>query len=464
MLEPQLNAAHEERVDRRWWWMSVVAWAGFVAIGSWYPFDFHSATLAGAWSEWWNSGDWGDLSKTDLAVNLLLSIPFGFFGTLAMQPSRPSAEQKPSRFKAAHSGIGRLLSAVVVVVAVAGWGVLVELGQHWLGGRVVSRADSAAQAFGGAIGAAGACWGGAWVSSRVASVAGRQTRRSRFGALLDLYVAGYVVWMWMPFIPAISPSELAARWRSGEFGLTIFSDWQSQPLQVLYSLGVSAATACPLGLWLAARLNGPANRLQRATAAALAALVVVLLEISQFFIETRTTALDDAVGSAVGAAAAAWTSNWLLRGVPIVRAQSFGAAPLLAVGTLLYAMLYVLEAWAPFDFVDSSQALRNRLEELGPHALVGLLDGNNWTHLSSLMRLLFWSAPLGALAVLTAASCRANWFGWGVATVVCSGVCLVAEAGQIMSLTRYPSLPDLVTRLIGCLAGAWLCLRIYRRW
>ncbi len=150
--------------------------------------------------------------------------------------------QTRTEARAAHSGIDRLLNAVGVVVAVAPWHVLVELGQRLLRGRAVSYADLAARALGGALSAAGTYLVGTWVIGRVFIVVRCHVRPSRLGALLDLYVADYVVWMLLPFIPAISPSEIAVKSKSRAVQLAIFSDHQSQPLQVAYPLAVSAAT------------------------------------------------------------------------------------------------------------------------------------------------------------------------------------------------------------------------------
>lgn len=455
------SEATDDMIDRRWWLLIAMGWAAFMLLGSWYPFHYRAGMLRDAWSAWSSGGALQSQATTDLAVNVLLGIPLAFFGTLALLSPHDravSAAKDASRSRRLPRGgdLGWSFAyglAVVglVVVCVSVWALLGELGQHWFGYRVPSRADTLAQSLGGMLGAVVAWCGGAWFCDRVATVLGWQGHRSPLAALLDLYVAGYIGWMLMPFVP-VSPTQLAAKWRSGSIQFSPVADWQSNPWQAGYTMAVSMATALPLGCWIAWRSRGRVAQRRFVRVALAAAFIVVMLEVCQIFVATRTMALDDAIWSAVGAIAGVWTYKWGLPSRATRHWMYWLTAPRLVISTILFLMVYILVAWAPFEFVDSSADLQQRLRRF---ASVGAwLAGNDMLQASSLIRSLFWSAPLGALAAMAArASGSSKVSVWTAAAIFCAIVCSATEFGQIASRAHTPSLVDLATRLVGSLGG-----------
>ena len=440
-----------------------IGWAAFAMLGSWYPFGYRSGTLEEAWLIWRASGGLGLQGRSDLAINLLLGIPTGFFGTLALMNPPLEARDTDGRGQRWNDSVWFGLMAMVLVVSfVAGWAVLVELGQHWFGHRVPSRADTTAQTLGGVLGVAVAWFGGGWFCQRAASLFGRQSRQTPLDALLDLYAAGYACWMLMPFVP-VSPSQLAQKWRSGSIQLSPFSTWSSNPWQAAYTLAVTVATALPIGFAIASRLRRMSGQIHLATAAVTAAFAVVLLEICQIFIETRTAALDDAIWSAVGAASGALALGLLSQTGLRSQRASWGTMPVLAMSTILYAMVYTLVAWAPFDFVETSAELHQKLQQFSFQSYRSWLAGDDMGHASNLLRSLFWSAPLGGLAGMTAgASKTKRGLFLPIALFFCGAVCLAAEGGQVMSRQHDPTVIGFATRWFGCVIGILLARLIAR--
>jgi VanZ family protein len=112
-----------------------LAWLGLIIYGSLYPFAGWRDTgvspfafLGGAWPRYWTA--------FDLAANVAVYLPLGFFLTLALL-------RLPGRF-----------SGLVVAVLLSGTAsLLLEAVQTWLPSRVPSNVDLACNALGGLLGA-----------------------------------------------------------------------------------------------------------------------------------------------------------------------------------------------------------------------------------------------------------------------------------------------------------------------
>jgi VanZ family protein len=157
--------------------MLVVA---FILYGSLYPFQFHArptetdpfAYLLSTWRDWDHRGD--------LVANILLYIPFGFFGVF---------------------GFGRW-AALPILLAAAALATGVELGQFHDQGRVTSMGDVYADTIGGGVGAI------------VALAVGTGRRWPLLQELWDDPPAAFVLVMWLgyrmyPYVPVISVHKYA---------------------------------------------------------------------------------------------------------------------------------------------------------------------------------------------------------------------------------------------------------------
>ncbi len=231
----------------------------------------------------------------------------------------------------------------------------------------------------------------------------------------------------MPFIPAVSPSELIWKWRAGLVSLSLVEPWRSNPSLAAYTALVASVTAVPIGWLLVDRLGGAFDRLRFVTAALASAFLVVLLECLQVFIETRVFAADDALWSAAGALIGAMAGAWLIHRIsvtgPILTPLTW--TPILTMVFFLFCMFYLAVSWAPFDIVTSKAELLSRLDAFRS-SQASVFSGDDLFRASNLLRSLLWSMPLGFLAGLAAQHSRPaiRRAAWVMATTLRrTGVC-----------------------------------------
>ena len=411
------------------WWLFFVS---LLLAGSLYPFRFRGGTVEQAVAEWATSSD---TSKSDLAINFLAGIPVGFLGLLVLvqRKSRPSLTAAACIFVMALSA---LLSTFV------------EVSQFWIPTRVSSLYDSLAQVFGAGVGMALAQFCGHWVLDRVKQV--RSNARNSVEALLDLYVAGYLVFTLQPFIPAISPTELAAKWKEGGVTAIPFVIWASDPWLAVYTVGVFLSAAIPVGVWLAKRTTG----MTLTRAGVTAAICVATLEVAQFAIELRHASADQAIWSAVGAFAGVML--WRRYSKTLDSIISLRGRQILMGATGTFVLLYLSRGLMPFDFVESREMLAARVAKLWASPLG--LGGNDFVLGSSLVRLVLWSVMLGALFGL--AFYRKH--SLPAALFCCTSVVILTtstEALQLLVESRHPSFLAAGTRLAGGGIGLGLVMR-----
>lgn len=423
---------------------ALLAWIAFLLLGSWYPFRLNDRTWSEAWNAWQSISLGSDHSTTDVALNLLIGIPLGFFGFTCVA----------GLHGARHVKLATLFS---VVLGVGVFSSFLEISQHRFTYRIASSVDTIAQIVGACLGSSLAWGGGAFLFARTSEVLGFRTEtwQRRLHALLDLYVAGYCIWMLMPFIPALSPSELAAKWRSGAIQLSPLAGWSQDPFTAIYTLLVCVFAAAPIGWWF--QLSPYTRTLVRSAwlRGCWACTCVAALEVAQIFIETRTSAVDDLIWSAAGAAVGAVAAVHGERG----RLTVFQSSRIWFLITVVYAIVYLAAAWAPFEFVDSSTRLLERGNKLFSDP-VGWSEfgGNDYALGTNLLRTLLWSFVLGALAAIyvhfqSGTRHRLSWL-----TTICAVAFTAAlsELGQVAIATSTPSLVGMCLRVIAATAPLFL--------
>ncbi len=158
--------------------IALIVVAAVIAYGSLYPFHWRDrdqsvgavSFLLGTWRVWDRRGD--------LLANIVLYLPFGFFGVRAVPP-RPR----------------RAVRTALPILAGAGFSVAMELAQFHLAGRVTSMGDVYANTIGTALGTAvGMMFTAAWRWALLAALAGNP-------------VAAMLVAAWLGYrLPAKVPS------------------------------------------------------------------------------------------------------------------------------------------------------------------------------------------------------------------------------------------------------------------
>ena len=157
-----------------------LAWFGLLVYGSLHPFSgwldkgiSPLAFLHGGWPRYWTA--------FDLAANIAVYVPFGFFLTLAL-----------------HRLPGRLTAPALAGLLAAALSLVLETVQNWLPSRVPSNVDLACNAIGGLLGTLAALAVGPRIFDRIAAW---QQRHVAPVAHAELGLTLLGLWLMIPLSP-----------------------------------------------------------------------------------------------------------------------------------------------------------------------------------------------------------------------------------------------------------------------
>jgi VanZ family protein len=442
----------------RWQTLALLAffgWATLLALGSWYPFRFQSATFDGAFSSWWRGLRFAGQSQSDLAVNLIAGIPLGFCsGLLVFNAHRLSG----------LSTVSKWLMSLVVILGISLFAFAIEIGQAWFGGRVPSQFDTVAQSMGAIGGFLFARMRGPWIVKRVSNLLTGGRDSNPFDSALDLYVGAYVLWMLMPFIPSVSPSELKRKWLTGVSAMSL-DLIASDPWKFVYQAFAAAMSAFPVGVWWMRRLSNRTGHSSWIGAMTWGCLSVICLEFSQLFIQSRVVGVDDAIWSSLGvivgvAVANAWarsTKNGSING------SNWSMGIEARLGLLAFCSLgYLAASIAPFDLITSSAELRDRVDALERIFTGGILGGNDWSMFSNSLRACFYTMPLGCLIAFANRTERGDRISAVACMALIGLIAIMSETLQLLSRQHQPDLVGVVAKWVGGGLGYWIFMLLAR--
>jgi glycopeptide antibiotics resistance protein len=401
-------------VSRRLW----AIYALFIVYGTTIPFDFSDdppaiARKAAALS--WNPltrADGRRLSIPDGVQNVMLFVPFGVLGGLACRRR--------------VSSTARLVA--VVTGAGVGLSVLVEAAQILTVDRVASTSDVMTNGLG-----------------TVAGVLAGESGRRRWLEVLRRYgssrwMAG--AWTW-PALVALAVLAVAA-WQPFDFTLDVGEvgsklrallrdPWQQGPLTdegtavVLYALATVA-----FDRYLAAA----GTELARVKAVGASAALVLVLELSQVVVDSRTPAGSDAVVRLAGVAVGAVLLS--------VHPRHVELNAWLAVLFLACVASAAAAAWTPFTATDIPQAVTW-------FPLLGYY-GNNWfPAVSHMIELALTYFPFGFVlgsAALPRTTVKA-------VVVFVTAAAAAVEQGQVWFAGRHADVTDVAFSVLGAALGVW---------
>jgi glycopeptide antibiotics resistance protein len=274
--------------------------AGFVAYAIWgslFPFDFHrvpAAALAAFWTGAVTGG--ATWSLTDLLSNVLLFLPIGLF-CAALAEKTCSRRGTTGVAIAAIFGAGAALSTAL------------EIGQAFVSARTPSLVDVAAEAVGFAGGIALWRYLAIELDAVVSGIAATIRAATRIERALLLYCAAFAIAWWLPADFTLRPAEIGDKFVHKRLLLPFApSPDAASPAE----LAVTAVAAVPLGVAAVLCGCGVQSRRSVSTGAAMAALFLIVLELGQIPVFSRTTdgtALLAALAGAAGGAAAARSSK-----------------------------------------------------------------------------------------------------------------------------------------------------------
>jgi len=354
-------------------------------------------------------------------------------------------------------------AALVVLLSVA-LSIALEFTQLWFPPRTVSQNDLMAEAAGAMFGAGLWLAVGQAATQWVRSFSGASDRKQQLDWLLQAYCVGLVVWSLVPFDFVLSTAELAEKERAGMIRLVPFSD-SSEGLN-LAGLLRSVVVFIPVGM-LAVTWRIPDGQRARGIVASvlLGGLVVLIIELAQVAVYTRSASSEDVIAGALGVLAGAWgMRRWRLRrrettGSP-ASGRSAGRAWLWLGLAGAYSLLLAIVLCAPFELsgvCGDLAEIEARLAGLGRVPFAGLYRTLDLEAASDVLRKLLFFAPLGALGGLAVASLvvgrwaqRLLLAAW---LLVAAAVGLAIELVQVFLPAHVPENTDVIVYATGAALG-----------
>ncbi len=440
---------------RRRFLLAALTFVLVAVYGSWVPFEWTPLSLSTALTRFRSLGlhSWSVASRTDLAANLLLFVPIGFFFWAA--------------FAEGHA-IGRKLVVSVVVLFLSSlFSLGIEFVQLWFPPRVPSLVDVSAQVVGVGCGIAFA-----WLAAEPCAewLRSHMDAGSPAGVLdgwLTLYVLGLGTYNLLPLDLTIRPEELFGKYKGGRLvwvpggDLATWQDWWDQ------SIGL--ALFVPVGVWIVRRLQrfGPARPIDAFAWCGLAALA---MELAQIPILSRTASATNAVFHTAGAGLGVVLARRFRRAHqnPNGLAEGDSAppyAPAWFLAITAYSAFLLALYWQPFRWETDSTAVVERWRDFFSIPFATMLWGTEFNAMTQTVRKLFSFLILGLLLAIASrpkigrptrlSLLLSLGYSWSLA--------LLVELGQLFLPDRTPDSTDVVLYGLGASCGLVGMRRLFRR-
>ncbi len=388
---------------------------------------------------------------TDLIGNVLLFIPFGFFIMLYLLAQR------------------RTGNGLKIVFAGMLFSLSIEITQIFFRYRTPSTTDVIMNTFGTAVGVIGAKIYFRHLAVRVQRFIETTLENEPVTLILILIILVQFFGSLLPFNVTITISDLKralAHANIEPFGV--------KPLGLLfgtshkYAAQMTFSGAKFLGNVLFYAIYGYLVlysyfqywRFRREGKWFLFALLILyfpLLEVTQFFIKSRTADINDVIsgysGAFIGAAAllAVRKKNWF-RGMKTIEIKHF------ILPIFIYLLYIFYTGFRPFDFTTNYNLIRPNLQI---HNLVPFYAYYKVTSLWNIYDLLesfFMLLPLGFVWALLKNKNGISQKAERQAVVIGLAVALIIEGAQVLLPSRTGEVTDVIMNAFGCYAGA----RFYR--
>ena len=391
----------------------------------------------------WTNGHLGGMLRGNGLANVVLFVPFGFFAVGAGVGARSRAWPWA-------------LGMLVVATASIGTSIAIEALQIFVPGRTPALSDIVAQTVGTGLGAIG------WMAlGRQARVwAGRFTtgHASVVRFALGIYTAVYALYLVLPLDVTVDLGALAERYRDGRI---VLSPHRSPALtwDLLPSLISDLVMAVPVGACMV--LVGTAQGARRpARALWLSMGLLVVGELAQVFVQSRTADVVDLSAAAMGAAAGVALGS-SLAGHGARPAESSGVRWALGLSLVVTTAFYVLYNWSPFDFSTSPDFVAGRLGRLLVVPFAGYYQNAEFKALSDATTKLALTVPFGVLLQLFVRPARLTRRRSATALLIGAAAVFFAlvEFGQVLLPSRYPDNTDVLLAV----AGVWAGMRVTRQ-
>jgi len=319
------------------------AYLVFVIYGSLVPLDFHDRSWDDAWRAFSNipylNLDIG--SRADWIANLLLYIPLTFIWSGIFEPRRTSL---------------KILTSIAILSTASALAIGIEFTQLFFPQRTVSLNDIFAEVVGSAVGVVLWRTFGDRITGWLNAL--RNHGNTAFAAALYLYAIAYLGLSLFPYDFVVSTDELAFKFANNANSFFLSTVSYKSNVRCLVQLLVEMFAVVPLGLILA-RIKKNSTRSPVPTALLMGALLGVLIEVTQLFMNSGVSqgisVLTRSLGAGIGALA------FVHRHELIERAMRFVNSPRkYRLHTLFVTLLYIVglalmqnwhrSTWQSWDF------------------------------------------------------------------------------------------------------------------
>ncbi len=398
-------------------------------------------------------------SRADWVANVLLFVPIGFCAMATFVVDRPS---QMWRYLAGGASIWIGCGAVTIAI---------EFSQSWFPTRVASAYDIQAQSLGAALGIALAWMAANPLARWLRTATSSRRASSRLAWLLQVYVAGLIVYQVLPLDITIHPREIWEKYKLGRIEFVPFVSWQ-WGLEALAGVATDMALHVPLGAWCAI---GPLARIgwRGAWAILCGGAIVVMCELSQVFVYSRYTSTTDVLVATVGVAIG---SGMAIRATKRREAVSEAASEeardasggFFWFAVLGFCLAYVAYLFAiycqPFEVLTDSRRIDLRFRNFFCVPFSKLYWGTEFNAVSQMLGKIITFLPLGVVAAVAIRRATFRSRSRRIASVLC--VVLAAMLGCAIELAQTffpPHFPDVTDVLfyttgvaVGLLAGHYV--------
>jgi glycopeptide antibiotics resistance protein len=438
------------RATRRTYGVLAFAYALFVVYGSLVPLAFRPIPLAAAIDHFTRviTGPLVIDSRTDVATNFLLLVPFGYFWMAALRTDR-------------RGWVGSLLAAAFTI----GCGFVlcsaVEFTQTFFPDRTVALSDIVAETSGGVFGATLWLVVGTMVTAWLRAFARERERPALIQRLLLAYAIAFIFSQLLPLDLTLNLGELARKYREGRITLHPFGYVHTSWLSAAWDYFGDVALNAPLGAAAVLLWTGGRSRRRAPVAIVLGVMVVAVIELAQVFVNSRyadvTDVLTGSLGVVLGVAMARTLSDREVLSAGTGRPERLVVAA--RVGAVAWMGAMLSYHWRPFDFTLSPEQVATGMHQLMSVPFLSYYLGPEFHAFTEMMRKSLLALPLGALLRIAWSPgdrSPASKVHLMLVAVLGFGLLLGIEVGQVFLPTRVADVTDAIVGEMGFITGMWI--------
>ena len=369
--------------------------------------------------------------------------------------------------------VGLIAAFCFVVVTATALSLIIEFFQQWYPKRTVSQNDIIAETIGGFVGATLWLLVGQPLLDWIRTYTRSRHDNDQINWLLQAYFLGLAIYSLLPLDLTINPHDIGEKLRDGRIVLLPFSDWHFG-FSMFYELVTDVAAFIPVGMLLAIAYLPVGQTLRSVRhCLALGAVLVVLLELAQVIVYSRTASATDLIMCMVGVLIGVHVMHrWpgqLVAERPVALAKQSKRQWIIAGLVAAYSLMLIAVFCAPgvepvLNLEENKDEIRARVEGFIQVPFAGLYTGSEFNAVSDVGRKMLFFAVLGVL--LGVLAIPEDWpaaIRLSVRVILilyAAAVGMAIELVQVFVMPHVPDLTDVVLYSAGAAIGMFVTVRI----